>query len=245
METGLSEAHQSALADVERQLFPRLGTLIVTSHTTAETMTARFHIPSDRVRIVVPGTDDAPRGSVVDGRACEVVSVGTLIPRKGHDVLIRALAMLSDLDWHLTIVVSPDRDPVHARELLALTEQSQNAHRVRFAGELVGAALETIWHAADLFALATYYEGYGMAIAEALKRGLPVVVTGGGAAGALITPRCGYVCPVGDHDVLAKLLRRLISDHDRRRGMAEEAWRVGQTLPSWQYQAALFAASLT
>ena len=244
LETGLSEAQRAALDAVERRLFARLTRLLVTSDTTAETLTARFHIPGDRVRTVVPGTDDAPRCPGSDGPTCEILSIGTLIPRKGHDVLLRALARLFDLDWHLTIVGAPDRDRPHAHGLLALADELNIAHRVHFAGELVGDALEAAWRAADLFALATHYEGYGMAIAEALKRGLPVVVTAGGAAGALITPESGCVCPVGDRDQVSKSLRRLIFGGELRREMAEHAWQVGQTLPSWEKQAALFLAAL-
>ena len=81
-------------------------------------------------------------------------------------------------------------------------------------------------------------------IAEALKRGLPVLVCGGGAAGALVTGGSGHVCPVGDYHELAKSLRRLIVDPELRQAMAEHAWQTGQTLPSWRDQAALFAASL-
>lgn len=252
METGLEEAQRGVLAHIECQLFSCLKRLIVTSDTTAETLTSRFHIPSDRISIVVPGTDDAPRcpGSHgasrvgAHGPACEIVSVGTLIPRKGHDVLLRALAGLPDLSWHLTIIGSPDRDPVHAHELMGLAEELHIAHRVRFAGELVGDALEAVWRTADLFALTTHYEGYGMAIAEALKRGLPCVVTAGGAAGALITPAAGVVCPVGDPDPVSRALRRLIVDRDLRLSMADQAWLAGQTLPSWRSQAALFAEAL-
>ena len=161
------------------------------------------------------------------GPTCEILSIGTLIPRKGHDVLLRALARLFDLDWHLTIAGSPDRDPAHAHGLMALAEELDIAHRVRFAGELVGDALEAQWRAADLFALATHYEGYGMAIAEALKRGLPVAVTAGGAAGAAGHAGSRLVCPVGDRDQLSKALRRLIFGRDLRREMAEAAWQVG------------------
>jgi glycosyltransferase involved in cell wall biosynthesis len=244
LETGLGSVEQATLEGVERRLFPLLKRLIVTSGTTAETLGSHFHIPPERIRVVVPGTDDAPRCAGSDGPACEILSIGTLIPRKGHDVLLRALGRLFDLDWHLTIAGALDRDPPHAHGLIALAEELGIAHRVRFAGELVGEALEAAWHGADLFALATCYEGYGMAIAEALKRGLPVVVTAGGAAGALVTPDAGCVCPVGDRDQVSKSLRRLIFGRELRRAMAEQAWHIGQTLPSWKSQAALFAEAL-
>ena len=164
--------------------------------------------------------------------------------RKGHDVLLRAMARLFDLDWQLTIVGSPDRDPIHARALMALGEEFGISHRVRFAGEVVDAALEELWRAADLFALATHWEGYGMAVAEALKRGLPVAVCSGGAAGKLVTPESGVVLPTGDYNNLSKALRRLIFGANLRRTMAEAAWQVGQTLPSWQTQAREFAQAL-
>jgi glycosyltransferase involved in cell wall biosynthesis len=244
LETGLNDADRAALAEIERRFFARMTRLIVTSDTTAETITASFHIPPERIRTVVPGTDDVPRCTGSGGQTCEILSIGTLVPRKGHDVLLRALARLFDLDWHLTIVGSPDRDPAHAHGLMALAEELTIAHHVRFAGELVGEALETVWRGADLFALATHYEGYGMVIAEALKRGLPVVVTNGGAAGALITPESGCVCPAGDRDQVSKSLRRLIFGDDLRLHMSEQAWQVGQTLPSWSTQAALFVSAL-
>jgi glycosyltransferase involved in cell wall biosynthesis len=244
LETGLSEADQALLTELEHRLFQRLPRVIVTSDTTAATLITRFHIPSERIRIIVPGTDPMPRSPGSAGGTSRILSVGTLIPRKGHEVLLHALARLRDLDWNLTLVGSPDHDPVHARALVALAEALAIAHRVRFAGELVDDALEAAWRAADVFALATYYEGYGMAIAEALRRGLPVVVTDGGAAGALVTPDAGFVDPVGDRDRTADSLRRLIADHALRRHMAGQAWQVGKTLPSWQAQAALFVSAL-
>jgi glycosyltransferase involved in cell wall biosynthesis len=244
METGLNDTDRAALDAAERRLFPRFARLIVTSETTAETLLTRFRVPPERVRTVVPGTDDAPRCRGSGGTTCEILSIGTLIPRKGHDVLLRALAMSPDLDWRLTIVGSPERDQPHARELIALAAGLGIAHRVRFAGELIGDTLEAVWRGTDVFALATRYEGYGMAIAEALKRGLPVVVTAGGAAGALITPGSGYVCAVEDFRQIAKSLRPLILGGDPRRAMSGRAWQAGQTLPSWQAQSTLFASAL-
>lgn len=84
-----------------------------------------------------------------------------------------------------------------------------------------------------------------MAIAEALKRGVPVAVCAGGAAGHLVTGESGVVCPVGDRVNLSKALRRLIFGVALRRDMAEAAWQVGQSLPSWQTQVREFAQALS
>ena len=142
------------------------------------------------------------------------------------------------------LVGSPERDPIYARSLTALVEELGITRQVRFAGEVVGDALEALWQQADVFALATHWEGYGMAVAEALKRGLPVAVTAGGAVGNLVTPESGVVCPLGDHVNLSKALRRLIFGTVLRRSMADAAWQVGQALPNWQTQIREFAQAL-
>jgi glycosyltransferase involved in cell wall biosynthesis len=244
LETGFSEADRAALRAVEQRLLAKCARVVVTSAATGERLIADFGVNPDRIRVVVPGTDDAPRSVGSGGPTCRIISVGTLVPRKGHDVLLRALARLFDLDWQLTIVGSPDRDPVHARSLVSYADELGITHRVRFADEATDAELEALWRDADLFALATHWEGYGMAVAEALKRGLPVAVTDGGAAGKLVTPESGVVCPVGDYINLSKALRRLIFGTPLRHAMAEAAWRVGQALPNWGTQAREFAQAL-
>ncbi len=244
LETGFTDNDRAALLGIEKRLLPNLARVIVTSEPTAERLAADFGVERDRIRVVVPGTDDAPRSPGSGGPTCRILSIGALVPRKGHDVQLRALARLFDLDWQLTIVGSPERDPVHARTLAALAEELGIARRVRFAGELTDAALEALWRNADLFALATHWEGYGMAIAEALKRGVPVAVSNGGAAGNLVTAESGVVLPVGDHNNLSKALRRMIFGTALRREMAAAAWQVGQTLPNWETQAREFAEAL-
>jgi glycosyltransferase involved in cell wall biosynthesis len=244
METGLSEADRNELLAIENRLIPLLARVIVTSENTGERLAADFSVEPERIKVVEPATDDAPRSLGSRGPTCNIISVGTLVPRKGHDVLLRALARLYDLDWRLTIVGSPERDPVHARALAAMADEFGIESRVRFAGEVTDAELDALWCEADLFALATHWEGYGMAVAEALKRGLPVAVGGGGAAKSLVPPEAGVVCQSGDHINLSKALRRLIFDATLRRDVAEAAWQVGQTLPSWQTQVGKFAQAL-
>ena len=243
LEPHWGEADRAQLHATEQHLMAACARIIVTSTPTAEALTQHFDIDPHRIRVVVPGTAPAPRSPGSGGTGCNILALGSLIPRKGHDTLLRAMARLFDLDWHLTIA-GDAADPVHAAHLHALAEDLGIAQRVRFAGVLLGPALAAEWQRTDIFALATQYEGYGMAIAEALRRGIPVAITDGGAAGQLVTAQTGALCQVGDVVTLSKSLRRMIFDTSLRAEMAEAAWTFGQGLPDWPQQVAAFAAAL-
>jgi glycosyltransferase involved in cell wall biosynthesis len=238
--TGVPDEIAQRLRATEAEMFRDMPRLVVTSEQTADRLIQEFGPPPDRISAIIPGIDDLPRSHGSAGPDCQILSVGAQIPRKGHDVLLHALSRLFDLDWQLTIAGSADRDPVHANGLRALAEDLQVARRVRFVDQVTDA----LWMQADLFALASYFEGYGLAIAEALRRGLPVAVTNVGAVPTLVGPEAGVVCVPGDVEQFSKALRRLIFDQPLRHDMAKVAWHSGQMLPSWNEQAAKLAAVL-
>jgi glycosyltransferase involved in cell wall biosynthesis len=244
LETGFSEADRDTLRAAERDLFGRVARIVATSPLTARRLVDEFGANPARVGVVEPGTDPASRAAGSGGPGVALLSVGALVPRKGHDVLLRALGGLIDLDWRLVIAGSEERDPVHAHGLRALVEELGVARRVEFAGAVDAEALEALFAGADAFALATHWEGYGMAVAEALARGLPVAVTAGGAVAELVPTAAAVVSPPGDTVSLGKGLRRLIFDGDLRREMADAAWRAGQLLPRWDDRAAAFLSGI-
>ena len=109
-----------------------------------------------------------------------LLCVATLTPRKGHLVLVEALAALKGRDWRLTCLGSLTRDP----ETVAAVRRAVAAHgledRITLAGEWPPERVGAAYAEADAFVLPSYHEGYGMAFAEALAWGLPVVATEAG-----------------------------------------------------------------
>src|SRR6185503_11127611 len=132
-----------------------------------------------------PGTDPAPvaRGSPHasdEDAELTMLCVATLTPRKGHDILFRALAALPHRHWRLRCAGSLDRDPALVRQLIARLRHEGLEDRVDLLGDLDAERLGVEYDRSDLFVLSTRYEGFGMAVAEALARGLPVVSTATG-----------------------------------------------------------------
>jgi glycosyltransferase involved in cell wall biosynthesis len=235
-EPNLPDAERAVFAAAEARLIPSLRRVLVPSADVA----ARIATLHARVDVLAPGMPDVGRSVGSGGPSCHLIAVGSLIPRKGHDVVLRALAGLPDLDWRLTLIGDGGIDPVHATTLHALADSLGIAARVTFAGSCGGDEMETFWRSADIFVSGSDYEGYGMAVAEAVRRGIPLAVTTGAAATDVIPATCSAVVPPRDYVQLTKALRRLVFSTPLRRALSDAAWDAGRALPTWQDQANRF-----
>ncbi|MBB4002756.1 glycosyltransferase family 4 protein [Aurantimonas endophytica] len=241
LEAGLSADQRDRLERSERSALGFAKAVVVTSPATASELVANWGVPAERLTVVLPGTDAAPRATSSDG-APVILAIGTLIPRKDHATLVAALARLAHRDWRCRIVGGMDADPATTAALRDQIAASGLADRIELAGALPDVAPE--YQRADIFALASRYEGYGMVFAEAMANGLPIVACRAGAVGDVVPEAAGILVPPGDVTAFADALGRLLVDADLRTTMAAASHAAGQKLPSWRQSAATLSAAL-
>lgn len=233
LEAGLDAEEAALLRRLERDTLAYVRRVIVPSRSTAADVMA-LDVPEKRISVANPGTDrSAPAtGSGTGGNGPVLLCVASLTPRKGHLVLIEALSRLMHLPWRL-VLVGAERHPGHEGVLRNAMAEHGIAARVDLLGELAGDAVEQYWQGADIFVLPTFHEGYGMVAAEALVRGLPLVVSNVGALAEFVPPAAGGLVPAGDATALARALEPLIADPQARTHAAAAARAAGSALPTW------------
>lgn len=157
---------------------------------------AGLRIPPTRIRVHHTGVEldrFAPRDRAAAKAAFGVtgplvVALGALIPRKGHEIVIRAVAGLPDV----TLLIAGEGDSRGALEAEIAAHGLEN--RVRLLGAIPHGDLPVLLAAADVMALASSSEGLANAWVEALACGTPIVITDtGGAADVMTTAAAGRI----------------------------------------------------
>jgi glycosyltransferase involved in cell wall biosynthesis len=242
LESGSSPERQAALIVSETRALALARHVIVTSPLTARVLASDFGVAPERITVAEPGTEPALRARGT-GEPVQILAVGAVSPRKGYEVLVAALATLKDLPWQATIVGALDRNPDAVAALRHAIAGAGLADRIALAGAVAEAAREEYYRRADLFVSASLYEGYGMGLAEAMARGLPLVASTGGAADETASAGALKV-PPGDVAALARALRQAIADRELRARLAQDSWAAGQRLPRWPDTSARIAHAL-
>ena len=227
-ENGIVPDDAARLKVSERAALACANGVIVTSAPTKAILIDDYQVPPQNIQVAIPGTDAAPqaRGS---GEASPVIlGVGSLTPRKAWNVLIDALAQCIDLKWRMVIAgEGPERDGLE--QLIASRGLEQ---RISLVGEVSEQQLHQLYDSADLFVMPSLYEGFGMALTEALARGLPCIASDGVVALQHLPLEAALSVKAGDVTELASALRAACAP-DKRAIMAQHARESAQILPRW------------
>lgn len=244
LEFGLSAQQIVLLRESERAALQSAARIIVTSNTTAWHLVAHYGVMSELIVVAPPGVDRVPMARGSSNGVVQLLSIGAVVPGKGFDLLVRALAMLADLPWNLWIVGDRTRD---VRTVAALDDTIALyglSGRIEMFGSVSHHRLEQFFDGADLFVLASRYESYGMAYTEAIAHGLPIIGTTAGAIPETIPAGAGLLVPPDDQEALASALRCLIERPEERLKIATGARKAICQLPNWVDAARAFARSL-
>lgn len=243
-DVGLGRAPAARFAELERRAYASASRIAVAGSSLIEPLVG-YGVDRGRIMVVEPGTDPAPRArGSGDPNVVHMVTVATLNPGKGHDILFNALAMIPTRNWHLTCAGSTARYPDTTARLRAILTEMGLTDRVTLAGELDREAIGGLYDRSDLFVLPTLKETYPLAVMEALARGLPVISTTTGSIPDLVGSAAGVLVPPGDVAALATTLNAVLKDADRRADLARGARAVRERLPSWDATALAMASVL-
>lgn len=220
----------------EAETFAAAAAVVTTSRSTARRLVDRYGLA--HVEVVSPGVDGAPPhvGSASGGR---MLCVGSVVPLKGQDVLVEALATIGDLPWRCRCV-GPFRDAGFTADLRRRIERLGLADRLVLAGPRSWEQVGEAYAVSDLVVLPSRAESYGMVVTEALARGIPVIASDVGgvreALGETVDGVPGLLVTPNDPGRLAVALRGWLTDAELRRRLRAAARRRRDGLEPWPVQ---------
>lgn len=244
LESGIEPSVARDLYVSEREALENAACVIATSAPTADILAFDYGVPRARMAIAPPGCDPAPLACGSRDGVVRLLAVGAVTPRKGHDRLVEALASLRGGPWRLTIAGALDRDVGESRRLGARIEAYGLGEQATLAGAISQTRLGELYQSADVFVSASRFEGYGMALAEAIAHGIPVVSTRVGAAADVVSADAGLLLEAGDADGLARALESVIAQPQLRDRLRRGAQAARTRLPRWSDAAERIARAL-
>jgi glycosyltransferase involved in cell wall biosynthesis len=249
-EFGLNKKQAALLKQSEAEALGHATGVIANSPATARDLHRHYGVPIDRIAVVLPGTDRSvhqrEQSHTTNGNrdAVRLLSVGSIIPRKGFPDLLAALGPLADLPWTLSIAGDTTRNAGAFEQLIGDIMRFGFEGRVQVLGAVSDTELVSLYSQADVFVLASLFEGYGMVYAEAMAYGLPIIATRGGAIPDTVPSEAGLLVSPGDVPALTLALKTIIEDAPYRARLSSGALRAAKQQPTWDQAAEQFALAL-
>jgi glycosyltransferase involved in cell wall biosynthesis len=192
-------------------------------------------VPAERIRVVHPGSDAHEPGvknpTTRDTSGPRVLCVAQWIPRKGVLELARTWGMIRSEGAVLEFIGEVDADPDYSARVREIIGDDAS---VVVRGPVGDAEVRSAYGTADVFALPSRYEGYGVVYAEALRFGLPIVACDVGPVPKLVGAEAALLVSPDDPAALADTLERVTGDPALRTRMSRAARRRAAGLPRWE-----------
>lgn len=149
---------------------------------------------------VIPNGIDVPPEFPIANREKKVIFLSRIDPKKGLDILMRAWSSVAPRhpDWEL--LIAGPMEGTYAREIRALAARL-SLPRTRFLGQVLGDEKRAVLADSSLFVLPSHSENFGIAVAEALAHGLPVITTRGTPWSKVVEHGCGWYVRAEEGDV--------------------------------------------
>jgi len=214
----------------------RLDGIITDSRSSAHEVSRIFKVPQSKIRMVYPGVDTKVFKRLDEHRKEQgrLIMVGRTGDRKkGILYLLQALKLLKgdDVDLKLTIV---DKLTPGDSFALKLVEKYELGDMVTFTGTITSEELVSQYSAAEIAISPSVYEGFGLAVAEAMACEVPVIATKAGALPEVVKEgETGILVPPQNPHALAGAIKRLLGDEPLRRRMGGEGRKRVERCFSW------------
>ena len=221
------------LRGINKPLLRNTGRVIAVSEAVAESLRQNGVIESSKITVIHNGIDIdrfAKQSARGDDGPVLVGTVGHLAPIKGHDVFVRAAALISERRKNVHfVVIGEDKSPdmAHRKSLESLVAELGLNGTVAMPGWR--GDITNVLSSLTLFVSAARSEPFGLSIVEAMATGLPIVATASEGALEIIEDGVsGKLVPVDDPESLAKAISDLLDDLSERSRLGRNAQLAAQ-----------------
>lgn len=248
---GANDKFPSDRIAIEKQIVQEADHIIAECPQDREDLLMYYHAPQEKITVIPCGFNPhefypldkllARMVLKLDAKEFIILQLGRIVPRKGIDNVIHAVAKLKRTLTHTRLLIvggeSDDLDPLKNPEITRLrqvAEQAGISDNVTFTGRKQRDILKYYYAAADVFITTPWYEPFGITPLESMACGTPVIGSNvGGIKYSVEDGECGFLVPPNNPDALATRIFELLHDESLRSNIRLNAIRRVNTLFTW------------
>lgn len=165
----------------------------------------------------------------------KILFVGNLEPRKGLDIIIKALSLIKDLHFSLDIIGSYHKQKKYFVYLKKMVDKYSLSKKITFYGRVESERIIGFYRKANILIFPSRHEGFGMVLLEAMSFGIPIVATDIPTTREIVENNVnGYLCPVDDYMCLSQGIKMLLINQNSQVQMGKRNFEASRKFRSWE-----------